>query len=468
MPVMTIVAIAVVLYVAYRIWREWAERRAAMKPLADDPATHTEEEIRRSMQAFWKRHTAEQLKDSLKRPGLTAADKDELRALRRSTVEIRSFERRGDEEVSAEITILPPGYEPLEPYKAICRYHEGYWMFWEDTGQSEDMPWEVEQNAVIGEPVVLQTSWKEPPFAITVLGRPERIEGDRERVRVPVRFTGIVHRWSHFSVSGYPALMYTSENYDGERVEWASEFENEWGPEFDDFALVEGGTYDRFIYFRAGDDEERKTIPRRRFVELNWLDDSETAITVDLTKNVEPPERIAFRDGVPEHRLEKDSFDEHLRGLGSQWADLGDAPIAGIGDVVKVATNTEGGEWWDVTALGVPEQVAEDMVRLPVRVTSRFVATERFSEYALQIGTTPDEFGVIQYLWEPRDFEQESGRPVDCLHSVELQRNETREGAMYFSPTRRGMPKEPPTKPFSTLWYGVNYMEMPISLAQNV
>lgn len=323
------------------------------------------------------------------------------------------------------------------------------------------------QSVAIGEAVVLQTSWKEPPFVITVLGRPERIEGDRERVRVPVRYTGIVHRWSHSSVGGYPALMYTTENDASERITWESEFLNIREPEFEDFALVEGGSYDSYVYFRAGEDETQKTVPRRRFVELTWLDDSETIIRVDLKRNVEPSERIRFRDGVPERRLEKGAFDDRLRKLGSQWAGLGAAPVAGIGDVVRVAVVPGGKERWDVAALGAPERVAEDVVRLPLRVTSRFRETRNFDDGLLSIGTTPDEFGVIQHLWESRDFEQGGERPEDCLHGAALQRNETREGAVYFSPRQGGRPKAPPTEPFTMLWYGVNFMETPVSLAPN-
>ncbi len=334
--------------------------------------------------------------------------------------------------------------------------------FFKDDESSEEKAGEG-QSVAIGEAVVLQTSWKEPPFAITVLGRPERIEGDRERVRVPVRYTGIIHRWSHFSVGGYPALMYTTENDAGGRIAWESEFVSIQEPDFEDFALVEGGSYDSYVYFRARDDEERRTVPRRRFVELTWLDDSETIIKVDLKRSVEPSERIRFRDGVPERRLDKRGFDKQMRGSGSQWADLGEAPVAGIGDVVKVAV-VPGGAWWDVAALGAPERVAEDVVRLPLRVTSRHRGARRFNDDLLQIGTTPDEFGVIQHLWEPRDFKEDEERPDDSLHRVAVQRNETREGAVYFSPPQRGKPKEPPTEPFTTLWYGVNYLETPVSL----
>ena len=131
--------------------------------------------------------------------------------------------------------------------------------FFKEDDETSDSEAEEGQFAAIGEPVVLQTSWKEPPFAITVLGPPERVDGERERIRVPVRYTGIVHRWSHFSVGGYPAVLYTSENADGERLAWESEYGSEWGPSFEEFVLIEGGTHDRYLYFRAGEDEERKT-----------------------------------------------------------------------------------------------------------------------------------------------------------------------------------------------------------------
>ena len=107
------------------------------------------------------------------------------------------------------------------------------------------------------------------------------------------------------------------------------------------------------------------------------------------------------------------------------------------------------------------------MVRLPVRLASRFRRARPFIEGMLQIGTTPDEFGVIRHLWEPHDFEGEGVMPDDCLHRIELKHNEVREGAVYFSPSQRGKPEEPLTEPFTTLWYGIYHMEMPVSLAPN-
>ena len=166
----------------------------------------------------------------------------------------------------------------------------------------EDDEAEDGQCAAIGDAVVLQTSWKEPPFAITVLGKPERIKGDRERLGLPVRYTGIIHRWTHSSVGTHPALMRTSGNDDGDWIQWEREYEE---PESEDCILVEGGTYDRYIYFRAGDDEKITTVPRRRFVEICWLDGSETTVTIDLTKRIEPAERIRFQDGAPNPRLDK-------------------------------------------------------------------------------------------------------------------------------------------------------------------
>ena len=150
--------------------------------------------------------------------------------------------------------------------------------------------------------------------------------------------------------------------------------------------------------------------------------------------------------------------------LHSQWANLGDALVAGVGDVVKVRL-VPNNEWWDVTALGEAERVAEDLVRLPVRVTSRFRAARPFIEDTLQIGTTPDEFGVIQHLWTPRGFDCESVVPEDCLHSVVLRHDETREGAVYFSPTGVRASEGTVAAPFTTLWCGITHMEIPVRLA---
>ena len=52
------------------------------------------------------------------------------------------------------------------------------------------------------------------------------------------------------------------------------------------------------------------------------------------------------------------------------------------------------------------------------------------------------------------------------MHGVELQRSESREGAVYFSPSTPWQGKELPPEPFTTLWYGINYMEMPLTLTK--
>ncbi len=467
MPLLIIAAIAIVLYVAYRILAARKGDSAAMGPLTGDPAYHTDSQIIRSMKAYWRNVCEEQYQLHMRAISLAEEEDEafrelrkELEATRRSSVDVYSVERHDNGSVTAFVTIRVPGYRPLGPSPATCVFQDGYWSFTNEASESDAGEG---QFVVIGEPVVLQTSWKEPPFAVTVLDCPERV--DLERVRVPVRYTGIIHRWSHSSVGAHTAFLYTTENAAGERVAWESEYENPWGSDFEEFVLIEGGTYDRHIYFRAREGEEQRTVPRRRFVELHWLDDSETEIVVDMSKRVEPANRIRFHSGVPERRLDKSAFDAWLRNLGSQWAGLGEAPDAGIGDVLKLAPSGDGR--WDLTVLGPPERVTDEIVRLPVRVVSRFRDARPFIESMLQIGTTPDEFGVIRHLWEPRDFEGEGGMPDDCLHRVEVKQNAVREGAVYFSPPRHGKPEELPAEPFTTLWYGVNYMEMPVSLTPN-
>ena len=462
-----VTAIAVVLYLAYRTMAARRGYSAAMGSLTSDPAEHTDYQIIQSMKAYWRNACEERYQFGMERMS-PAEEEDEayrehrkeLEATRRSSVDVHSVERHNNGSVTAIVTILAPGYMPHGPSPVTCVFQDGYWSF---TSEESESNAGEGRFADIGEPVVLQTSWKEPPFAVTVLGPPEQV--DRERLRAPVRYTCIIHRWSHSSVGAH-ALLYTAEDADGERAAWESEYEDPWDPDFEEFVLVEGGTYDRYVYFRAGEGEEQRTVPSLPFVELHWLDASETEIVVNVCKRVEPAERIRFHDGLPERRLDKGMFDAWLRSQGSQWGGLGEAPVAGIGDVLKAAPVRDGR--WDLTALGPPERVTDEMVRLPVRLVSRLRAARPFMEDMLQVGTTPDEFGVIRCLWEPHDFEGDGVMPDDCLHGVQLKRNEVREGAVYFSPPRRGKLEElPAAEQFTTLWYGINYMEMPVSLAPN-
>ncbi len=468
MDLMLVTAIAVAVYLAYRILAARKRYGAATGPLTGDPAGHTDSQIMRSMMAYWRNKCEEQYRFEMERTDRAEEEDEayreyleELESLRRSAVDVHSVQRHDDGSVTAVVTILVPGYAPHGPSPATCVFQDGYWSF---TSEDDEGDAEEGRFAVIGEPVVLQTSWKEPPFAVTTLGPPVRV--DRERVRLPVRYTGIIHRWSHSGVGAYSALLYTAENADGERVTWESQYENPWSSDFEELVLVEGGTYDRHLYFRAAEGEEPRTVPANPFVELHWIDGSDALIVVDLSNRVEPAERIRFHGGVPERRLDKSAFDAWLRKQGSQWGGLGEAPVAGIGDVLKVAP-APGDGWWDLTALGPPERVADEMARLPVRLASRFRRARPFIEGMLQIGTTPDEFGVIRRLWQPHDFEAEGVMPDDCLHGAALKRNEVREGAVYFSPSRRGKPEELPAEPFTTLWYGIDHMEMPVSLAPN-
>ncbi|MCY4625614.1 MAG: hypothetical protein OXC99_11530 [Chloroflexi bacterium] len=462
MPLIILIAAVGMLCAAYLVWRA---RRKGSAPLSGDPSTHTEAQIIRSMKAYWKDTCGEQYR-FLKGmgPEVTGESDDTLATLKTSWAEVHTVQRHEDGRVIAMVSLHARGFVVEGPVQVLCAFRDGVWTFRTDRQEEDTQP---DVQASIGEPVVLQTSWKEPPFAITVLGKPERIAGDRQRVRVPVRYTGITHRWSPRSATTFFATIYTSENADGERVAWVSEPADAGDPALGDVVLVEGGSYDGYIHFTAGEGEERRTAPRRRFVALHWHDDSEAEIIVDLRRSAVPSERVRFRDGTPEQRLDKRPFDVWLRGLGSQWADLGDAPVAGIGDVVRVAAAPDADEWWDVTVVGVPEGAAASLIRLPLRVTSKYRGTRRFDDDLLQLGTAPDEFGAIQHLWERRDFRRASGAPDDCLHGVELKRNESREGAVYFSPPTNGRGRRSPSAPFTTLWYGINYLEMPVGLAPN-
>ena len=339
MPLLIIIAIAVAIYVTYRILAARKGDGAAMGPLTDDPAEHTDSQIIRSMKAYWRNTCEEQCQFQIEKMGSMVEEDEtyreyleELEATRRSAVDVHSVQRHDDGSVTAVVTIQVPGYIPHGPSPVTCVFQDGYWSF-----KSEETESDVEEGrfAVIGEPVVLQTSWKEPPFAVTALGPPERV--DRERMRVPVRYTGIIHRWSHSGVGAYFALLYTAKNADGDRVVWESEQENSWAHDFEEFVLVEGGTCDRHLYFRAGEGEEQRTVPGSPFVEMHWLDGSDALIVVDLSNSIEPAERIRFHDGLPESRLDKSALDAWLRKQGSQWGGLGEAPVAGIGDVLKAA-----------------------------------------------------------------------------------------------------------------------------------
>ncbi|MDE2937931.1 MAG: hypothetical protein OXR67_03300 [Chloroflexota bacterium] len=107
---------------------------------------------------------------------------------------------------------LPPG-----AMRVYWTYEEGEWKFAAISG--EDLAAEEEIHLAVGEAVLLQDDWKEPPFAATVLGPPEPV--DETTVKVPMRLTSVLPAWSYPSYGWHGLLLRTTPDAGGEEKNWA-------------------------------------------------------------------------------------------------------------------------------------------------------------------------------------------------------------------------------------------------------
>ncbi len=296
---------------------------------------------------------------------------------------------------------------------------------------------------VIGEPVPVQFDSEEAPFAITVLNLPEVVE---DSVRIPVRFTAITSLLTYISITAHLG----SGDSDGPHVhspDYSCGIES-----FDGVVLVKGGSHEGHLCFSGGGTLMANLMasdPPR--VRLHFLDGTEETVFVELTKGVRIPERVRFRDGflgtlwgfppvggVPEP-LDQ-SFDN--------WGEP--PPLRGVGDPVTV-NSSAGDPAYELTVLGRPEAVNDDLMRVSARVTWLAESEPFEGSLNLALSTPPDAYGRIHHLWESTTRYGEGLESPDSLTDVVLHEGDSQDGYVYF----RNFLDESvlPSAPFCYLWY---------------
>ena len=340
-----------------------------------------------------------------------------------------------------------------------CLFEDGEW----DIGghSEESRAAEPETHAAIGEAVQLQTSWKEPPFAVTVLGQPEPV-GD-SLVRLPVRITSVLPRWRMSDVPSIGAFLQTDEDGDGRRVDWGNTYVESRHTYPAELALVKGGSHEGYFFF--GPDES--SLPDRPFTELHYLDDTEQIVMVELDRSIRVPERVRFHEGslgTIWGDPPVDGVSERLQG--SQWLGLPVPGMVRVGDAVEVFESPErsGEPSYELTVLGLPEVFGERTLRVRLRITSREDELQA-GRLDFQLSSAPDEFGRLHSLWEPSPWYADGPDLPDSFQGFTLERGETHEAFVYFhAPDNEPVP---PPESLTVLWYGWRMFELPVLLASS-
>ena len=485
---------------------------------SDDPAEHTEYEIGWALQDGWKELVNEHVAASAGH--ITPR---EVTALRRTRISIAFVDRRGHDEAiafvrpSVSLKRLPDAAlglllgVPAETARAVdqavrdenpglispmhvlvtCHFREGRWrpvvVDLDEFAQEADrqsimaevvgrqIAWkrsastESEVYAAIGESIQIQTDLKEPPFSVMALGPAERVDG--ETVRVPVRVTAIVPRWSLSSIGGYfLTSIQTAPDEHGELVSWSNldTSPSPYSPELENVTLIKGGSHEMHLYFRADDGDER-TLPDRPFVELHYFDGSEQIFASDLTRSVAIPERTTFDAGslgAPWDAPPVEGVD--IRLSGGQWGHIPTPPKAGIGETARATTFTD---WpnpvrdkpsYDLTVLSAPEAFDDRTVRVRLRIGS---LEDDLSLRALyfQLSSAPDTYGRIRHLWESQPLYDKDASLPDSLPDATLAAGQTAEGHVYFRPPNDAAAQS--DAELTIFWHGDYLFEQPITLA---
>ena len=501
-------------------WLIVALRKDIPRRPAVDPSEHTEYEIGWGLQDGWSGLVEEHVATS-------AGDmsRKEATALRRIRINVAFVEKGGYNEAIAFVrpsvslrrvpdaalglllgvpevaaravdqTLREDNPGLISPMHVLvrCHFSEGRWrpVVVDLDEPTEDADWqsamaevverqnawkrsaaaESETYARIGEAVQIQTDLKEPPFAVMALGPSESV--DEATVRVPVRITAIIPRWSLSSIGGYFfASVQTGPDEDGERVTWTN-LETSPSPsssELEEVILVKGGSHETHLCFRADGGSGESTMPDRPFVELHYFDGSEQIIASDLTRSAPIPERTTFEDGS----LGTLWDDPRVDGVGArlsrgQWGDIPTPPKAAIGETVRVTSFTN---WpdpgrdkpsYDVRALATPESYDDRTLRLPLRITAlQDELSLRSLEF--QLSSSPDTNGRIHRLLDCEPPYNEDANLPDSLPDATLEAGQTAEGYVYFRAPDGDTVLS--SEALTILWHGDYLFEQPIVLGE--
>ena len=335
-----------------------------------------------------------------------------------------------------------------------CLLEDGEWDI--AGNREEDSAAEPETRAAIGEAVQIQTDWKEPPFAVTVLGPPE--PAGNSLVRLPVRVGSILPLWRLGDVA-FPGMILETEGSQDDGAAWDNIGMNPRHSFPLDFALVRGGSEEGYVYFRPEDGSPHDGT----FTELHYLGGTEQIVMVELNRKVQAPERVQFEGGtlgsvwgtLPTHSVS-------ARLKGSQWENLPIPAVARAGETVEVfdPNGQDYEPWYALTVLGALEAFDEETLRVRLRITSH---KEELRVIALdfQLSPAPDTFGRLQFLLE-QPWNAASSELPDSLDDTTLGMGETHEAFVYF----RGTDSRPLPHPDTLfiLWYGQRMFELPVLL----
>ena len=140
-------------------------------------------------------------------------------------------------------------------------------------------------------------------------------------------------------------FLHTVPVGNGGPVQWVTEWDDSTRQlrdgSFKGVILALGGTYEGFLYFKADDESPRRTVSVQPFVTLEHLDGAKAVIKVDLTRRATPPERTAFRDGVPLDNAYDQRIMEKLKESDSLWEEAAVPPTAMIRDTLNVTRDPD-------------------------------------------------------------------------------------------------------------------------------
>lgn len=365
---------------------------------------------------------------------------------------------------------------PSDQVVVYCLFEDGGWNF---VGTLDDeRAIKQDTRVAIGEPIQLQTSWKEPPFAVTILGLPE--VADQHTVRVPARITSILPRWSYSDIGGrFSAMLYAASGVDEDPIPWDNigvDF-RQYPDSLDEghesnLVLVKGGSHEGFIYFQA-DSYRDQSVPDEPFVELHYLDETEQMLVVDLTRSRPVPERLRFADGRIGTLWDAppvSGVEPRLASAGSSWRSeiVGTVPTAKIGDVVTADDwpdergNDVRKPWYALTVLEPPTVFDESSLRLRLRITARDEITVDCRHMDFQLSSSPDSYGRLRHLWESERLWEVGPERPDSFADVKLEQGQTHEAFVYFSAPEGHDTSD--VESLTLLWYGMRTFEMPIFL----
>ncbi|MDE2844426.1 MAG: hypothetical protein OXN21_13755 [Chloroflexota bacterium] len=468
-----------------------------------------DESVARAIEGSWRISAGQYYEDLRLTLGEEVAD-----AFRRTYLEVLSAVRFDDRQNEALVQVRCPGGQenfPLEimmallgcePYwpqgmtlhpdyfsqrilpnglmRLLCEYEGGKWVFKSREGEprfvsldeAEDLLAEdlAQQGPLgIGEPILLEFHYKEPPFALTVLGTPEAV--DQETVRLPVRITSVIPKWAYNRGGIIGAMLRTPPNADGEFQEWSSVRtrhlllgQSPLVDPFQDLVLIQGGTFEDYLYFEPCDEASSVSNPGDTFEKLYFLDEATEGEEIDLGKSTPAEPRAVFNDGRPAPTTLPANLRERVEDLGSFWSDLPDAAPAMRGDQVTILDQANGIPFIDLTVIGEPQRRTGISLRVPVRVVARYDQGPRNYYVDAQLSTPPDLHGRISHVFEAMSHHWVSQLPAEAINLEGMVMGEVREGFLYFAPNDAQAYTELPAEPFTLLWYGPDSLELPMDL----